>query len=81
MLGIMKESIETRRAFVQAGAAAAVMATGADALAMDGGQKAVRVPAERVAEVTRWPRFNEEEKRAVVELLDNNVFQPHFLKN
>lgn len=71
---MQSESGETRRVFVQAGAAAAVMATGADTLAMDGGPKVVRVPAERIAEVTRWPRFSQEEKRAVADLLDNNKF-------
>jgi len=76
-MAIPPRSTGTRRSFVRTGAAAAIGASaarGAEALAVDGGQKAVRVPAERVAAVTRWPRFNDEEKRVLVDLLDNNRF-------
>lgn len=67
----------TRRSFVRAGAAATVGAAtsrAAETLALDGGPKAVHVPAERIAQVTRWPRFSQEEKRALVDLLDSNRF-------
>ena len=66
----------TRRLFVQAGAAAlgAGISRAAETLALDGGPKAVRVPAARVAQITRWPRYSQEEKRALVDLLDNNNF-------
>ncbi|MBL8178921.1 MAG: aminotransferase class V-fold PLP-dependent enzyme [Bryobacterales bacterium] len=67
----------SRRDFVQAGAAAALSASaarGAETLAVDGGRKAVQVSAERVAQITKWPRFSDEEKRIVSELLDNNRF-------
>lgn len=67
----------TRRSFVSAGAAA-LAAGGASAraaietLAMSGGPKAVTMPADRQAEISKWPRYGEEEKRALLELLDNN---------
>ncbi len=69
-------SNDTRRGFVRA-TAVAMSAAGARAvetLAVDGGPKAVRLPAERIAQITRWPRYSEEEKRCVAELLDNNRF-------
>ncbi len=71
----------TRRAFVQAGTAAAAglgvsnraMARPAvETLAISGGPKTVSVPATRQAEIFKWPRYGEEEKRIVVELLENN---------
>jgi perosamine synthetase len=71
------ESGGTRRSFVRAGAAAAIGAgasPAAETLALDGGSKAVRVSPERAAQVTRWPRYSQEEKRALVDLLDNNRF-------
>lgn len=67
----------TRRLFVQAGAAAAA-APGARAarmretLALSGGPKAVTLPADRIKAVTKWPRYGEEEKSAVLALLENN---------
>ncbi|HWQ52287.1 MAG TPA: DegT/DnrJ/EryC1/StrS family aminotransferase [Bryobacteraceae bacterium] len=62
----------TRRSFVLGSAAVAGIATATEALALDGGPKAVTVPAERYQQVTRWPRYGDEEKKALVELLDNN---------
>jgi dTDP-4-amino-4,6-dideoxygalactose transaminase len=76
-----KEHESTRRSFVVAGTAAvASTATAgysrppAEALAVDGGPKAVTFPADRQAELSRWPRYGEEEKRAVAELLGSNRF-------
>jgi perosamine synthetase len=67
----------TRRSFFKAGTVA--MATGAassrpasDALALSGGPKTVTVPAARQAEISKWPRYGPEEKKAILELLDNN---------
>jgi perosamine synthetase len=67
----------TRRSFVTAGAGAALGARavrGAETLALDGGPKAVRISADRIAQVTRWPRYSQEEKRALVDMLDSNRF-------
>jgi dTDP-4-amino-4,6-dideoxygalactose transaminase len=67
----------TRRTFVRAGAAAAMgvgASRAAETLAIDGGQKAVRIPPDRIAQVTRWPRYSQEEKRALVDMLDSNRF-------
>jgi len=62
---------QTRRSFLAAGAAG----LGArEVLALDGGAPAVTVPAERQAELTRWPRYGEEEKRALIEMLDSQRF-------
>jgi dTDP-4-amino-4,6-dideoxygalactose transaminase len=49
---------------------AAVAQTPPAPLAIDGGKPAVNFPAERVKTATKWPRFGEEEKQAVWELLE-----------
>lgn len=41
-----------------------------EALALNGGPKAVTVPSETIAAATKWPRFGEEEKQAVWDILD-----------
>ncbi|MCI0625839.1 MAG: DegT/DnrJ/EryC1/StrS family aminotransferase [Acidobacteria bacterium] len=73
----------SRRDFVRSGvvAAAAVAAKGAAAkprrvefLAVNGGLKAITLPDDRHAAAIKWPRYGEEEKRRVLELLDNNRF-------
>src|SRR5262245_29181817 len=70
-------SKSTRRSFVKVGAAA-ITAGGAPArpaietLAMSGGPQAVTIPAARQAEISKWPRYGAEEKKIIVELLDNN---------
>jgi perosamine synthetase len=73
----------TRRLFVQAGAAAAAApVVGAaqsrtrETLALSGGPKAVTLPPERIAAITKWPRYGEEEKSAVMNLLDSNNWYP-----
>ncbi|MCL5745660.1 MAG: DegT/DnrJ/EryC1/StrS family aminotransferase, partial [Acidobacteria bacterium] len=67
----------TRRSFLGTGAAAvesARVSRAAETLALNGGPKAVTVPAARLAELTRYPRFGDEEKKAMVELLGNGNF-------
>jgi dTDP-4-amino-4,6-dideoxygalactose transaminase len=41
-----------------------------EALALNGGPKTVSVPSEQLSAVTKWPRFGEEEKQAVWEVLE-----------
>ncbi|MBI3646249.1 MAG: DegT/DnrJ/EryC1/StrS family aminotransferase [Acidobacteriales bacterium] len=79
----MSKAGNTRRSFVQTGAAA-VAGLGAsraafprpatETLALSGGPKTVTFPAARQAEISKWPRYGEEEKKALVELLENNRF-------
>jgi hypothetical protein len=72
----------TRRSFVQTGAAAISslgVAHGAasparETLALDGGPKTVTYPADRLAAVTRWPRYGPAEKQALHALIDSNKF-------
>jgi dTDP-4-amino-4,6-dideoxygalactose transaminase len=66
----------TRREFVTGGAAAvagAGLARAASAsLALNGGARAITIPAARIAAITKWPRYSAAEKNTVAELLDNN---------
>jgi perosamine synthetase len=73
----------TRRAFVQAGGAAVVglglsaerlKGTPQETLAMDGGPKAVTYPKDRQTELTKWPRYGVEEKKALHDLIDSGAF-------
>ena len=64
----------SRRRFVAAGTAAAMAAVKLEALAIDGGPKTVTLPAERQTAITKWPAYGPEEKRVVMELLENNRF-------
>ena len=73
----------TRRDFVRsavlaAGAVASVKAPAqprrVESLAFNGGVKAVTVPDDRHLAAIKWPRYGEEEKHRVLELLDNNRF-------
>jgi len=73
----------TRRDFVRsavlaAGAVASVRAPAqprrVESLAFNGGVKAVTVPDDRHLAAIKWPRYGEEEKRRVLDLLDNNRF-------
>ncbi len=67
----------TRRSFLEAGAVvvgSVTAARAAETLALNGGPKAVTIPATRLAELTRYPRFGDEEKKAMVELLGNGNF-------
>ena len=72
----------TRRAFVQAGGAAVVglglsaerlKGTPQETLAMDGGPKAVTYPKDRQTELTKWPRYGAEEKKALHDLIDSGA--------
>src|SRR5690348_9260896 len=75
-----KTDMTTRRAFVRTGgtavagigfAAGGLAAASQEALAMDGGPKAVTYPADRHAALTKWPRFGDAEKKALHDLIDN----------
>jgi dTDP-4-amino-4,6-dideoxygalactose transaminase len=67
------KSAGTRRRFVKAGGAALAGLAGArQTLALAGGPKAVTFPADRIAAIVKWPRYGEEEKSVVMNLLDNN---------
>jgi len=70
----------TRRIFVKtagvaavAGAVAPRRAAAAEALASEGGPKAVTVPVSRVAELRRWPRYGAAEKSRLHEMIDQHV--------
>lgn len=67
----------TRRSFVNSSAAALTLASataqrGSEALAISGGPKTVVLSSARQDQASKWPRYGVEEKRAIVELLDNN---------
>lgn len=67
----------TRRSFIETGAvvaASAGAARAAETLALNGGPKAVTIPATRLAELTRYPRFGDEEKKVLVDLIGNGNF-------
>lgn len=61
----------TRRTFLAAGAAGLAAR---ETLALDGGTPAVTIPAARQSELSRWPRYGDEEKRALLEMLDSQRF-------
>jgi dTDP-4-amino-4,6-dideoxygalactose transaminase len=78
-----------RRRFLQtsttaiAGISAAqfsLTAAGAETLAVNGGPKAVTCPAKRHSDLTRWPRYGEDEKKAVCDLLDKMDFYPELTR-
>ena len=73
----------TRRDFVRSTVlAATAVAPGkaaskprrAESLALSGGPKAITLPDDRHLAAIKWPRYGDEEKRQVLELLDNNRF-------
>lgn len=73
----------TRRSFIKASTATMAGPVTAssehprpkvEALALDGGPRAVTIPASRHARITKWPRYGEEEKKAVLDLLESNKF-------
>jgi perosamine synthetase len=45
-----------------------------ETLAMAGGEKAVNIPKDEFAALTKWPRYGDAEKKAVCALLDNNKY-------
>jgi len=78
-----KLSKTTRRTFLQAGSMAMLGLTVparasspamGEALALSGGPKTVSFPDEKLAPLTRWPRYGEAEKQALHALIDNNKF-------
>jgi len=73
----------TRRTFIKTSAVAAagfsVSAYGqaapqSETLAMFGGPKAVTLPSEKIAQLDRWPRYGDAEKKALADLIDSNGF-------
>ncbi|MCI0626193.1 MAG: DegT/DnrJ/EryC1/StrS family aminotransferase [Acidobacteria bacterium] len=71
----------TRRSFVRAGGAALATlgATGQayamrEALAINGGPKAVTFPAAQETRLTKWPRYGAAEKKALHDLIDSGKF-------
>ncbi|MBI3119949.1 MAG: DegT/DnrJ/EryC1/StrS family aminotransferase [Candidatus Hydrogenedentes bacterium] len=72
----------TRRGFIQTSSVmAAGLALGQTAqaakletLAVNGGKKAVTVPAEKMAALTRWPRYGKAEKQRLHELIESNKY-------
>jgi dTDP-4-amino-4,6-dideoxygalactose transaminase len=73
----------TRRNFVGAGAAAVAGLGGSglkggtrETLALRGGPKEVATPRERLAAITKWPRYGDAEKQAVAGLLENTKWYP-----
>ncbi len=80
---IKRPDKSSRRAFLQAGSAAFVGLTmpsrapargPGEPLAISGGPKTVSFPDDQLHALTRWPRYREEEKKAVCDLMDNNKF-------
>jgi perosamine synthetase len=76
-------STRSRRSFVQT-TGAAIASFGMtrcslggnqrDALALNGGAKAVTFPSEKQAAISRWPRYGPEEKKALHDLIDSGKF-------
>jgi len=78
-----KRSRTTRRAFLQAGSIAALSlarparapaSSVGDPLAALGGPKTVSVPDQEVKAITRWPRYGEDERKALHAMIDSNKF-------
>ena len=82
MLDTEKKLRETRRAFVQAGAASVAglgvagrgFAGPAEALALNGGPKTVNFPAARFRALTAWPRYSQAEKDALINLINSGKY-------
>jgi perosamine synthetase len=77
----------SRRTFLASttvAAAGALPAVGAparrEALALDGGPKAVTFPDRELDRLTRWPRYVEAEKAALLRLIDSNSFYPELTR-
>lgn len=71
------KSVETRRGFVlksAAAAGAAGLVLPRAGLAALGGSAAVTYPAEKIRELTRWPRYGPAERQALHELIDANTY-------
>jgi dTDP-4-amino-4,6-dideoxygalactose transaminase len=75
----------SRRAFIKTGSVAiaglsvsqySTAGAATETLAASGGAKTVNISSERMAALTRWPRYGDAEKQAVCALLDSNQFYP-----
>jgi len=74
----------TRRTFLQTGSMALLGLTmtackqpptkSSESLALSGGAKAVDFPNDKLDALTRWPRYGPEEKQALHNLIDSNLF-------
>ncbi len=73
----------SRRSFIKTGTVAAAglslagygfAAPQTEKLAMSGGSKTVTFPGKQLADLTRWPRYGDAEKKVLCDLLDNNAF-------
>jgi len=76
-----RAGLTTRRAFLQASGGMAVLGAASPVhagarpgrpLAVSGGPPAVTFPADKLEEVLKWPRYGDEEKSAIMAILDNN---------
>ena len=45
-----------------------------ETLALSGGAKAVNIPKEQYAALTKWPRYGDAEKKAIADVLESNKF-------
>lgn len=76
------KSQETRRTFVRAGAASMAglglagrgFAGPTEALALNGGPKSVNFPKDRFAALTAWPRYGQDEKDALIGLVNSGKY-------
>ncbi|MBM3890866.1 MAG: TetR family transcriptional regulator [Verrucomicrobia bacterium] len=69
----------TRRGFIKTGGAvvaglAATRLAPTETLAAEGGAKTVTVSSQKIAALTRWPRYGAAEKNRLHELIDSNKF-------
>jgi len=72
-----RQFLKTSSAAVAGLSVAQYAAGGAkETLAISGGAKSVDISTERLAALTRWPRYGDAEKQAVCALLDSNQFYP-----
>lgn len=76
------QSKETRRTFVQAGAACVAglslcgraLAGPTGTLALNGGTKSIDFPSARMRSLTAWPRYGQPEKDALINLINGGKF-------
>lgn len=77
MSGVSNQNPESRRGFLLKGAAAAGAAGlvfPRAGLAALGGPATVTYPAEKIKELTRWPRYGPAERQALHELIEANTY-------
>ncbi len=66
--------MNSRRTFAAAAAIAAARPLRAETLAVDGGAKAVSFDPARHSALTKWPNYGNDEKQAVLDLMDSNRY-------